>query len=523
MKKIATCLFLATLAYCGAAQTGTSSCSGMSLGTNGSLNGFVPSPTDAWHQDISASPVDPNSRAYMATSPTGFKGYYLHPDFGSTFGIPYSVVDSSITPSVPVKMVMYASDSDQTLYPLPPNQPVEGGMPTCPFDIIKGDGNDHHVIAIDRNKCVSYETWVGSYCSGNWSAANGAIWDLTKSEQRPYSLTSVDAAGLSVFAGLIRYDEILAGQINHAIRFTSKYTSNNGNNGCFTAPATHAAGTSWADGNGDCIGPNNQPPILGMRIRLNANFDISKFSQTNQVILKAMKQYGMILADNGSNLFFQGTPDSRWNDDDLNALKTVPASAFDVVKMSQLYDSSNAPTGAAPTINSFTASSTQIAPGTSVTLTPTVTNGSYNYIDVAGFVRGPVTVTPTATTTYTLTSRNAYGTSTASVTVKVNAAAPPAVVVQSVAISPLTTTGNVYTFAASAKLSNNTTQDVTRASTWTSSNPSIATVSNGTLLFQTSGTVSITAQDAGVPSPPVTIRAIIPLRIKSSISSTPAQ
>ena len=520
MKKIATCLFIATLAYCGAAQTGTS-CSGMSLGTNGSLNGFVPSPTDAWHQDISASPVDPNSAAYMSTSPTGFKGYFLHPDFGSTFGIPYSVVDSSTTPSVPVKMVLYASDSDITPYTLDANQPVEGGMPACPFDIVKGDGNDHHVIAIDRNKCVSYEMWVGSSCNGSWSAANGAIWDLTKSEQRPYGVTSVDAAGLSVFAGLIRYDEILAGQINHAIRFTSKYTSNNGNNGCFTAPATHAAGTSWADGNGDCIGPKNQPPIIGMRIRLNANFDISKFSQTNQVILKAMKQYGMILADNGSNLFFQGTPDSRWSDDDLDALKSVPASAFDVVKMGAIFDSSTAPTGAAPTVN-FTASSTQIDPGASVTLTPTVTNGSYSYIDVVGFVRGPVTVTPTATTTYTLTSRNSFGTSTASVTVKVNAAAA-APVVQAVAIAPVSTTSNVYTFAASAKLSNNTTQDVTRSSAWMSSNPSVATVSNGTVLFQRTGTITITAQDAGVTSQPVTVRAVLPLKIRSSVATPAAQ
>ncbi len=494
----------------------------MSLGPNGSLNGFVPSPADAWHQDISTLPVDPHSSAYMSTSPTGFRGYFLHPDFGSTFGIPYSVVDSSTTPSVPVKMVLYASDSDITPYTLDANQPVEGGMPSCPFDIVKGDGNDHHVIAIDRNKCVSYEMWVGSQCGGAWSAANGAIWDLTKSEQRPYGVTSVDAAGLSVFAGLIRYDEILAGQINHAIRFTSKYTSNNQNNGCFTAPATHAAGTSWADGNGDCIGPNNQPPIIGMRIRLNPNFDISKFSQTNQIILKAMKQYGMILADNGSNLFFQGTPDSRWNDDDLNALKSVPASAFDVVKMNPVYDSASAPTGAAPTINSFTASATQVALGSSVTLTPTVTNGSYSYIDVVGFVRGPVTVTPTATTTYTLTSRNAFGTSTASVTVNVTSA-PAAPVVKAVAIVPVSTTSNVYTFVADAQLSNNTIQDVTRSSSWASSNPTVATVSNGTVIFQRSGTITLTAQDSGVTSAPVTVRAVVPLRIRSSGSGTPGQ
>ena len=164
---------------------------------------------------------------------------------------------------------------------------------------------------------------------------------------------------------------------------------------------------------------------MGMRIRLKASFDISGFSSTNQIILKAMKQYGMILADNGSNLFFQGTPDARWNDNDLNALKAVPASAFDVVQMAPVYDSTTAPTGAAPVINSFTASSTSVASGTAVTLTPTVTGASYSYIDKAGFIRGPVVVNPTATTTYTLTSRNAYGTTSASVTVTVQAGTAP--------------------------------------------------------------------------------------------------
>ncbi len=506
MKKIATCLLLATLAYCGAAQTGTPSCSNMSLGPNGALNGFVPSPNDAWHQDITNAPIDPTSAFIMTQGVNGLKGYGLHPDFGSTFGIPYNVVDSSATPPVPVKMTLYGGDSDNTLSPLSSSLTVEGGYPTCPYDAgTTTDASDHHVIAVDRNQCVAYELWRGSYCAGAWSAANGAIWDLTKTEQRPIGLTSVDAAGLSVFSGLIRYDEIVAGQINHAIRFTTKFTRNNQNNGLFTAPATHAAGNGWGLDN----------PIIGMRIRLRADFDISHYSQTNQIILKAMKQYGMILADNGSTLFFQGTPDSRWNDDDLSNLKQVPSSAFDMIQMNSVYDTSTAPTGAAPKINSFTASSTNINLGASVTLTPTVTNASYSFIDVAGFVRGPVTVTPTATTTYTLTSRNAFGTSTASVTVNVNAAPPPPTV-KAVSIAGVNSVANVYTFSAQAQLSNNTVQDVTRAAAWTSSNPAVATIANGTLLFVRSGTTTVVAQDGAVTSQPITVRAVLPLRISGS-------
>ncbi len=502
MKKIATCLLLATVAYCGAAQTAPSSCSDMSLGVNGSFNGFVPSSKDAWHQDVTNAPVDPLSANIIATDTNGLKGYSLHPDFGTIYGIPYAVVDSASTASVPVNMTLYGGDSDVTPYPITPANPVEGGLADCPFDAATTpDGKDHHLIAVDRNQCVAYELWRASYCEGKWSAANGAIWDLTKTEQRPFGLTSADAAGLSVLSGLIRYDEIVAGNINHAIRFTMRYTKNNQNGGLFTAPATHASGTNWGNNN-----------IIGMRIRLRADFDISHFSQTNQIILKAMKQYGMILADNGSSLYFQGTQDARWNDDDLNNLKSVPSAAFDVVKMDAPYDANNAPSGSAPTINSFTASAPQINLGASVTLTPNVSNASYNYIDVAGFARGPVTVTPTQTTTYTLVSRNAYGTSTASVTVKVITAPPPPTI-QSIVLTPSASTSNVFLFTAKAQLSNNTTQDVTRASTWTSSNPAVATISNGTLFFQRSGTVTVTAQDGGVTSQPVTVRAVVPLRI----------
>ncbi len=312
-------------------------------------------------------------------------------------------MDSSQTALAPVPVTKYPAESDITIAPIPVNVPVEGGPATC--------GNmsgDHHVIVIDRNTCAAYEYWQAAYCSGGWTASVAAVWDFTTVEHRPYGYTSVDAAGLSVFEGLVRYDEVLAGSINHAIRFTAQHTKDDANLGYFTAPATHAAGNLWGADN-----------IMGMRIRLKASFDVSSYSATNQIILNAMKKYGMILADNGGNLFFQGTPDARWNASDLNALKAVPATAFDVVQMGTEYDTATAPKGAAPVIASFTASPSTVSPGTVVTLIPVVTGASYSYIDKAGFVRYDTTVTPTETTTYTLTSRNAFGTSSASTTVTV--------------------------------------------------------------------------------------------------------
>jgi hypothetical protein len=207
----------------------------------------------------------------------------------------------------------------------------------------------------------------------------------------------------------VRYDEVAAGAINHAIRVTLAQTKSDSNGGYFVAPATHAAGNNSSTDN-----------IMGMRLRLKASFGISSFSAANQVILTAMQQYGLIVADNGSNMFFQGSPDARWDDNDLDALKAIDASEFDVVQMGTVYDDSTAPTGAVPTISSFTASQTTVTAGTPVTLSWTVSNDSYDYIDVVGPVRGgSQTVTLAATTVYTLNSTNQYGRSTMSVTVNV--------------------------------------------------------------------------------------------------------
>ena len=212
----------------------------MSLGDLGALNGWVPSPSDAWHTDVSTSPVDPNSDKII-TTPGDLANRYLHPDFSNVVdgaaGIPYTIVDSTTLPLATI--APYDSyDSDNTLYPITSSTPIEGSPGQC-----WNDTYDHHAIVIDRVTCAAYEIYQANLCNGSWTSYANVIWDFNVpgGEKRPYAMTSVDAAGLSVFEGLIRYDEIVAGQINHAIRFTATHTKNNNADGYFTAPAVHAA------------------------------------------------------------------------------------------------------------------------------------------------------------------------------------------------------------------------------------------------------------------------------------------
>jgi hypothetical protein len=373
-----------------------SSCSAMSVGQLASLNGVVPFPsTNAWNQNISAAAVDPNSAAiinFIGVSTT------LHPDFGSgtydgsTMGIPYVIVDSTQS-NVNVNVTGYPSESDLSPMPIPSNAPIEGYP----------NPGDNHVIVLDNSNCFEYDLYQGSYSNGAWSAGSSAIWDLENGEMRPYTWTSADAAGLPIFPGLVRYDEVAAGAINHAIRFTVPQTQ-----AAFIPPASHWAATD-----------SSSPIPMGMRLRLKASFDVSGYSATNQVILNAMKQYGLILADNGSAIYITGTPDSRWNNDDLHLLTQVTGSEFEVVDMGTLYTSANVPQGAAPAIGNFSASSSTVASGSPVTLNWNVSGASYLYISpVVGPVRGnSVTFSPTASATYTLTATNQYGRTTATVTV----------------------------------------------------------------------------------------------------------
>jgi len=385
----------------GGSGSNSSACNTISLGQGASLNGFLPFPADnAWNQDISAAAVDPNSAALISfIGPT----IGLHPDFGSglyngsDIGIPYLVVGSSQSP-VNIDFTAYGDESDPGPMPVPANAPIEG-------DPNPGTG-DRHVLVLDNANCWLYELY-SSYpnADGSWNAGSAAVWDLLADEQRPWTWTSADAAGLSIFAGLARYDEVASGQIRHALRFTLAQSR-----AAFVPPASHWAANST----------NASAAPMGMRLRLKASYDISGFSASNQVILTALKKYGMIMADNGSSMYISGAPDSRWSNDDLHNLGQVTASAFEVVQMNPIYTASNVPQGAAPVISSFSASSTTVSPGTPVTLSWSST-GTYFLISPLGPVRGnQVTVSPVQTTAYTLYATNPYGRTTATATVTVH-------------------------------------------------------------------------------------------------------
>ncbi len=260
---------------------------------------------------------------------------------------------------------------------------------------------------LDNNNCFLYELYNSYPQSASWNADAAAVWDLLANEQRPYGWTSADAAGLPIFPGLVRYDEVAAGHINHAIRFTVQHSSAG-----FTPPASHYASNS----------SDPHAPPMGMRIRLKSSFNVSGFSAANQVILTAMKKYGMIMADNGSSMYISGAPDDRWDNNDLHNLGPVTASNFEVVQIAPLYTSANLPSGAAPHVAQFAASSASVAAGTPVTLSWQVTGATYVLVSPEiGATRGTsATAHPSATTTYTLYANNAYGQTISTVTVTVH-------------------------------------------------------------------------------------------------------
>jgi hypothetical protein len=230
---------------------------------------------------------------------------------------------------------------------------------------------------------------------------------MTINEQRPYTWTSADAAGLPIFPGLVRIDEVLAGAINHAVRVTVPVTRQ-----AFTPPASHWASSEQSQ---------NAPP-MGMRMRLKAGFNISGFPPNDQVILTALKQYGLIVADNGGAMFISGAPDERWNNNELDQLKTLTASDFEVVLMGPVYTPGNVPTGPSPVVSSFTANPPAITRGESSTLSWSATNAIYTIIspEVGPVRETSAVVTPTVTTTYKLYATNQYGRKTRSVTVTVH-------------------------------------------------------------------------------------------------------
>jgi hypothetical protein len=286
---------------------------GPDLGVNASLEGRRPFPNDnPWNTPIDQEPVDPNSDVLIA-SIGGAKT--LHPDFGADydggpFGIPYIVVSGG-TPGVHVSFT-YAAESDTGPYPIPPDAPIEGGS---------GSMGDRHVLVVDRDHWRLSELFAAYPVPGsaNWTAGSGAVFDLSSNALRPAGWTSADAAGLPIFPGLVRYDEVMErGEVRHALRFTVSRTRHG-----YVYPARHFASADTSSA---------RPP-MGMRVRLKAGFDITGFPPSARVVLQALKTYGMIVADNGGDWFISGTPDSRWNDAELNTLKQVPGSAFEVVQM----------------------------------------------------------------------------------------------------------------------------------------------------------------------------------------------
>ena len=269
-------------------------------------------PADSvFNTPIDTLPVDANSDAYINSIGTNTG---LHPDFGAgelddqPIGIPYNLASKGQALSS-VKF-LYADESDAGPYPIPSNPKIEGG-------------SDRHILILQRKKCLLYELYAARKTKrGKWKAGSGAIWDLKSNALRPDTWTSADAAGLPILPLLARYDEVAVGEIKHALRFTAVQTR-----GAYIWPARHEASAN-AD--------PNVPP-LGQRFRLKADFDISGFSPQTQVILAALKKYGMFLADNGSDWFISGAPNEGWDNDTLNQeLGQVKGSDFEAVDESGL-------------------------------------------------------------------------------------------------------------------------------------------------------------------------------------------
>ncbi|MCA9031844.1 MAG: hypothetical protein KDA66_13605 [Planctomycetaceae bacterium] len=288
------------------------------LGPNSPLGGLQVFPPDnPWNQPVDKADVDPLSEVIIKAIGADKN---LFPDFGAgtwngaAIGIPYYVVDGK-QKSVPISFTAYGDQSDPGPYPIPADAPVEGAPNT--------DG-DRHVIIVDRDNHKLYELFRAfSIANGQmWRADSGAIFDLSSNAKRPEGWTSADAAGLPIFPGLARYEEAVElGEIKHALRFTVSKTRR-----AYVAPASHHASRE----------ENPLLPPMGMRVRLKADFDITEYPAEAQVILKCLKKYGMILADNGSDWYISGAPDPRWNDDALRTLRQVKGSDLEVIQMEGL-------------------------------------------------------------------------------------------------------------------------------------------------------------------------------------------
>lgn len=264
---------------------------------------------NAWNRDISRAPVHPLSSRYISSIG---RATTLHADFGSgrygDYGIPFRVVGRK-QQKIPVKFTAYGSESDRGPYPIPLGSRIEGG-------------SDNHVIALQRGTCRLYELYRARRGDGRWLADSGARFDLRSNRLRPAGWTSADAAGLPILPGLARADEAGSGRITHALRVTVSESQRG-----YIHPARHFASSS----------SDRSLPPMGLRLRLKDGYDLSGFSGQSRTILRALKKYGLIVADNGSDWFISGTPDRRWNDDVLDQLKSVPGRAFEAVSTGRIH------------------------------------------------------------------------------------------------------------------------------------------------------------------------------------------
>ncbi len=270
-------------------------------------------PGNWWNQRVDGLPVAADSAAVVSSIGPA---EHLHADFGSglwdggPIGIPITIVPGT---QRKVKVAFaYADESDRVPYPIPPNVRIEGG----PFS----DG-DRHALIVDRDRCRLYELFGLRREGGRWAAGSGAVWDLRSNRLRPAGWTSADAAGLPIMPGLVRFDEVARGRIDHALRFTVSRTRR-----AYVWPARHFASSA------------TEPalPPMGLRLRLKRDFDVSRFPRQARIVLQALKEYGMVVSDNGSDWYLSGAPDPRWRNDDLHALHRVPGSAFEVVDTTSL-------------------------------------------------------------------------------------------------------------------------------------------------------------------------------------------
>ena len=447
-----------------------------------------------WITRVDQLPVSPSSSTWVTTIGSGT---HVHPDFGSglisgePFGIPFIVVPG--TQQKYPTTFLYASESDPGPYAVPLNAPIEGGSAST---------GDRHVIAVDATNCILYELYNSFPQTSSWKADSGAIFNLASNALRPATWTSADAAGLPIWPGLVRYEEVAAGAIHHAIRFTVPHTQN-----AYVWPARHQASSLTG----------TQYPPMGARFRLKASFDVSTFSPANQVILTALKLYGMMVADNGSAWYISGTQDDRWDNNDLNALKTLTGANFEAVDVSPLMvnpDSGQAkqtsvavsvtPASTSVNVNATAPFKATVTGATDQTVTWDVNgfvggNATVGFIDsISGVYTAPPTVPAPATVTIHAVSKAAPA-AIGSATMTITAAVKPIVV----SITPPTVTIRVLAtqqFTATVQNSSNT------AVTWqvngiTGGNPTVGAIGASGLYQAPNTLITVTVAAVSVADP----------------------